>query len=179
MQKIPLRLLALCLLFQSCIRQVVPLQGKYQETPVRSKFNTSFDVVWSGVIDFIADTGQEVEFIDKSSGILRSDANLSTGTEISHEDKKGVLVNPDAYIAVERYKDEFPRGNLPNHYSTAKWTIRVKEIDRDNTEIGVLMHVRSVRLGWLSTVGLYRGKSTGNYEKTIIDDISTRVRKKK
>src|SRR5687768_11999606 len=86
----------------SCMRGIISLKGKYQETPVKSKYEIPFNEVWENVIDFISDTGQEVQMIDKESGIIISDAHLASGKLLSHEDRDGNLVNKKALVAVTR-----------------------------------------------------------------------------
>lgn len=163
------------LIFSSC-RSIVPLRGKYQEVPVKSKYSISFDRAWEGVIDFISDTGQEVQLIDKESGLVISDQYTVSGKHISMENSKGKIVNSDAWIVSQRHSDDNPKGNLrETHTASAKWTIRVKQV-ADETVIAVLMHVKNVYWGlpqkWTF---VFDGASTGNYEKYMLDEIHSRV----
>jgi len=165
----------LLIAFISSCRTIVPLQGKYQELPVKSKFNYSTEKVWETVIDFISDTGQEVQVIDKSSGLVISALHVGSGPVLSNEDKKGAIVNPLALVATERYNDQYPQGDLPTFDLFAKWTIRIKELPNKEVEVSTLLHVKDIQQIVAKDVLHYRGKSTGNFEKSILDNLSDRL----
>jgi len=163
------------LLLQSC-SHIVPLKGKYQDTPVKTTFNKPLESVWESIIDYIADTGQEVQLIDHSSGLIISDVHVASGSSLSNEDKKGVLINPGAYIVSERYSHEYPYGALPTHRAIAKYTIRAKELKSKDIEVSVLLHVKAVEKRYgRDNVFTYAGVSTGLLEKQLINDLYKRL----
>lgn len=159
------------LILEACTNRGVPLQNKYQDTPVKARFSTSFENVWESIIDFIASTGQDVQMIDKESGLILSDIQIAHGRDMTNEDNKGQLINPEALIAVSRYTNDFPKRELPFYTASAKWTIRVKSLDSNQTVVHVLVHVREITSGMVK----YSGASTGQHEKWILDEISQRL----
>ena len=169
-----LPLLLVVLLTTSCARRI-PLLGKYQETPVKTEFSQPFEKVWENIIDFIADTGQEVQLIDRSSGLIISDAYITSGPYLSNEDKKGVLINNRALVAVDRMSYNYPYGDLPTHTAFAKWTIRAKELKNKNIEVSVLLHVKRVEQMLGKDVQNHNGKSTGLHEKWLVEELGRRV----
>jgi len=169
-------LLILLISIQSCAR-IVPLEGKYQEVPVKSLFDASFEKTWEAVIDFISDTGQEVQLIDKASGLIISDMQGSSGMSLSNEDKKGVLINKNAVIAVDRLSSDYPKTNLTAHIATSTWTIRIKELKNKSLEVSTLVHVKRVERIVGKYVFKYNGKSTGNFERYLLDEISANIKK--
>ncbi|MGX5854043.1 hypothetical protein ACWKW6_10385 [Dyadobacter jiangsuensis] len=165
------------LTFASC-RTTVPLRGSYQETPVKTKYTMPFNPIWEAVIDFISDTGQEVQLIDKESGLVISDQYTVFGKHISMENAKGKIINTDAWVVSARHSDDNPKGNLKEtHTASVKWTIRIKQV-ADETVIAVLMHVKNVYWGlpqkWTF---VFDGVSTGNYEKYMLNEINARISK--
>lgn len=168
-------LLAVSIYSLASCRSLVPLQGKYQEAPVKESYNSKFDSVWDSVIDFISDTGQEVQLIDKGSGIIISDAHIANSGDMSHEDKRGRLINSNALVVIERYNDEFPRGEALGKVASAKWTIRVKRESDAVTSVAALLHIKSVTYFNPKLADKFAGKSTGNYERAMMSQIGHRV----
>jgi hypothetical protein len=166
-----------CISLTSCAK-ILPLRGRYQEVPLKSKFAEPIDLVWEKVIDFISDTGQEVQLVDKSSGLIISSAKISSGPSLSNEDNKGVLINAESLIVVERFNHDYPLGQLDIHEAVATWTIRVKTIKDGNTELSTLLHVKRVDKVMGKFTQSFRGKSTGNYEKWLLDNLGERISSK-
>lgn len=167
-------LLLLCFLAfltQSCVTtsNFIPLKGKYQETPVRSKLSHSFDEVWEAAIDLLADTGQGVKMIDKSSGFIIGQVSSFFGT-LTLEDVKGNLVNPNASIVVEKPRNSFVK-DMFGYDSNAQWNIRIKPLTDSTTEVSVKVHSIDAKYVGSSI----SGESTGNFEKFIIDEINDRA----
>jgi hypothetical protein len=163
-------LLITVIVLQSCTSPVVPLKGKYQVGSVKSKINHPVDSVWEAVIDYIADNGVSVKTIDKSCGLIIADV-LSFGGLLSQEDNKGNLINPGAFIVVERSSQDSP-GKDVRHGAVAQWNLRVKA-DSDNTSI-VIVNLHSIRVD--KGIVSLTGQSTGNMEKMIINDIIDGIR---
>ncbi|TLV00406.1 hypothetical protein [Dyadobacter luticola] len=150
---------------QSCTTSVVPLRGKYQEGSVKSKIEKPFESVWESVIDLIAETGVSVKMIDKASGLIIADIASFSGL-LSFEESRGDLANPKAHIVIERLNSDFP--NSANKYdATAIWNMRVKPLSGNVTVVSVNLHSIRVDKALLPL----RGKSTGNFEKWLIDGI--------
>lgn len=165
MNKLLFALLLFSASFQSCTVKSIPLNGKYQEGSVKSKINSPFEEAWESVIDLIAETGISVKLIDKSSGLIIADA-LSFRGLITTEDNKGKIVDTAAYIVREKTNNEFdPR--LGQKDAIATWNLRVKR-DGDASSI-VSINLHSIRIE-KAEVPL-QGRSTGNFEKWLIDGI--------
>jgi hypothetical protein len=165
MNKLLLTLLLLSATLQSCTVKSIPLKGKYQEGSVKSKINSPFEDAWESVIDLIAETGISVKLIDKNSGLIIADAVSFRGL-ITTEDNKGKIIDPTAYVVRERTNNEFDykAGYLD---ATAQWNLRVKKESDASSIISVNLHSLKIEK---TEVGLV-GKSTGNFEKWIIDEI--------
>jgi hypothetical protein len=169
-------LLFLCVAFafSSCGSMVsVPLKGNYVEKPIEITSSKSYDQVWSNVIDLFATKGLSVKLIDKSSGLIVSE-KTSLMNNYSFETENGGLVNPDAYIVLDKHSISGYKQLSPGSV-TAEWNVRIKAIDNNSTIINVnltninaILNIPGNQYAAASVV-TFTGKSTGNFEKLIAE----------
>lgn len=173
MKKILIALLVVVVSLQSCVQRIVPLMGKYQEGSVKSKINSPIEDVWESIVDVIAETGASVKIIDKSSGLIMADAHSFKGL-LTTEDRTGKIINPNAFIVMEKTSYGFGLEDVPKN-AIATWNFRVKEDGDGSSIVGVNLHSIQIKLWYLdkneTKFILLRGESTGNFEKWLIDSV--------
>ncbi|WP_149241484.1 hypothetical protein [Dyadobacter sp. 32] len=154
----------LCLIALQGCNHVVPLKGNYQDIAASAVISKPPSAVWETVLDIIAERGYPVKFIDKESGILISD-NISLNDHSSFETRTGTLYKPDAYIAAERFSNEYPT-EARKYKMGATWTVRLKKLTDSTT-------LAKARLDQV-TIDAYElnGKSTGKFEKWLLDELA-------
>ena len=86
----------ICALFiSSCgSSKLMPLKGKYPDTPYQVKTSKSFEQVWDNLVDLILLKGVINKIIDKSSGLITSDKAILTRTI---ENKDGSLQKSSSF----------------------------------------------------------------------------------
>lgn len=167
MKNIILPLCVIVLSLQGCVTiGTVRIKGKYQEGPIRMEVAKSYDETWNKVIDFISDIGLNVKMVDKSSGLVISDPTSFFG-QTSIEDKDGKMINPKAYIVTSRTND--PNVKNPIKNTTASYNLRVKEITPGKSVVSVLLY--NINVQGYSDVFIHEGRSTGNFERWVLDNL--------
>lgn len=150
-----------------------PLKGSYVEKPIEITSKQPYEKVWSNIIDLFATKGLSVKLIDKSSGLIISE-KTSLLDSYSFEDDKGNLVNPSAFVALDRNEVQGYTKIKPDNI-TAEWNIRIKSMENNLTLINVnLTNINATYSVPPSQYVAARtinfvGKSTGNFEKQIAD----------
>lgn len=127
--------------------------------------NAPFSQVWQSILDFSVGKNIYIQTIDKSSGLIMADIKSLSG-RMSQEDNKGNLISPDANVVVEHTTGDFA-GKEIRYNARAKWDVRVKEITESSSQ--VMVSLNSVQV--FGTVTPLKGKTTGNFEKSLIDFI--------
>jgi hypothetical protein len=167
-------LLCIAITLASCGTLVnTPLKGTYVDKPIEITTNKPYEKVWSNIIDLFATKGLSIKLIDKSSGLIVSE-KTSLINNYSFEDAKGNLINPSAYIALDRNEFSGLSSIIPERI-TAEWNIRIKAISDNQTVINVnLTNIDATKTFPASqysagSIIIFKGKSTGNFEKEISD----------
>ena len=151
----------------------IPLKGSYVDKPIEITTNKPYEKVWSNIIDFFATKGLSIKLIDKSSGLIISE-KTSLIDSYSFEDENGKLINPSAFVALDRNEITGFQAIKPEKI-TAEWNIRIKAVENNITVINVnLTNIDAVMNFPASQYAAGRiitftGKSTGNFEKVIAD----------
>jgi hypothetical protein len=163
--------------------KIIPIKGSYASQPIIATSERPFNEVWDRLIDLFAQNGLSIKLIDKSSGLIISDNSAITAT---WEDKKGLLVHPEAYIVTPKafngviYAEQGITHNGGNKASLKKpsivrgeWNVRIKQGDK-----GSLINVNLVNVkyeDWDGKMMVWRNlssfRSTGLFEKLIADTI--------
>lgn len=166
-----LLIISTTIFLQSCYTGVVPLKGKYQNAPVSSEIKASTDDVWQSIVDYISEKRLPVKIIDKPSGFVIFEKYSFAG-KMSVEDKDGKLISPEAYVAVDRPKGDFPDKNI-NFKAVGSWDIRLKKISDGISN--VIVNLDSISVG--TKLQKLSGYSTGNLEREVISFIKSQSEK--
>jgi hypothetical protein len=94
---LPLAILVILLI--QCSPKIVPIKITYQIKPFEAISDNNKDVVWDKIVDFFAKNGLSIKLIDRSSGLIVSDATKLTYT---HENAKGDVLNPLAWVVLNK-----------------------------------------------------------------------------
>ncbi|MDF2386529.1 hypothetical protein JMG10_34015 [Nostoc ellipsosporum NOK] len=159
------------LLIVGCSYKTVPLKGVYQNGNYEAFSDKPQEEVWSNLIDFFAKSGLSIKIIDKSSGLLVSDAIALSWT---FENKKGQPNKPDASVIVAQVIDPGTKKPLIPFLVTAEWNVRLKTI---NGKTSINVNLVNPRYYNSPTDAVYKSfksetiRSLGNFEKKIADAI--------
>jgi len=163
-------LILMALSLYSCTLQSVALRGQYLDKPFEITTNRSFDSVWSSTIDLFAQKGISIKIIDKSSGLIVSE-KTSFLNNYSFEDVNGGIENPNAWVAINKYKI----GSViyKPQKLTGEWNVRIKSNGVNTTSININLtniegSYHQSAAPYVAELTLnYQGKSTGNFERSI------------
>lgn len=159
-------------LLAGCAIKTIPIKGKYLDKPYEVISDKSKEQVWDKIIDFFAQKGLSIRIIDKSSGLIISDKTALTWT---FEDSKGNLINPDAWIVIEKSIDPGPNKLIKPASVSGDWNIRIKELPDNKTSINVNLVNIKAKSGYQGKYAAneydIKALSTGNFEKLITDQI--------
>lgn len=140
----------------SCASTVSMIRGQY--SVVNSVTTTSsFEDVWSRVIDFFAENNIPIGTIAKDSGIITA-TNIRFGDNlVSYEDKYGQIVNPNAWFVLPYMKD------VVGGRADCSFNVRVRKNDNGTCSIQVnLSNITGYyNIEWLNTM---------NFKKEIIEN---------
>ena len=155
-------------------KSIPTLKGSYVDAPYTIKTTSSYDQVWSKLIDLFATKGIAIKIIDKSSGLITSEP-VSFSNSYATENSKGEISSKKAFVVIPKITDGLGRVLEPNSVS-GDWNVRIKA-----TEGGTTINVNLVNLkcfvitppsqyskGYSTD---YPIKSTGVFEQLISDDI--------
>jgi hypothetical protein len=131
--------------------------------------NSSFDIVWQKTIDWFASHNTPIKTLDKSSGIIASDYDLSTTQGLYIDCGKALHGAENGFgVEVTHLRFENQRGNF---------NVSVKKIDDNSTNVSINFFSQS-DLNQYNNSGqqVYSQKvtckSNGKLEKEILDSIS-------
>jgi len=144
----------------SCNR-IIPIRGTYPNAAATAIINRPQQELWDKMLDLIVEPGLPVKMIDHTSGLIVSDYITMTA-EASFERKNGEPIDPNAYIAMERYSQDYPDESSKLEVK-AMWNLRLTKLTDSTTKVQTkLYHV-------LIGQGILQGTSTGVFEKTLIE----------
>lgn len=150
----------------------LPLKGNYFTPPFVITTATPKDLVWDKLIDLFAQNGLSIKIIDRSSGLITSEAARLSW---SNETKNGELVNKDAIVAVPQ--KIFNGKTVKYDVITGEWNVRIKAGIKDSTIINV--NIVNIKETYYSIdnksfpiiTNLPTARSTGVFERTIVNAI--------
>lgn len=121
-------------ILSSCSTSIPMLKQEYNTSKSAvSKFD--YDTTWSKVIDFFAENSIPITLIDKSSGIITA-SNVSVGeTLVTHEDKNGEILNPNAWFVMP-----YVKGCLGNQ-AICGFNVRVTPVQNENDKVTVTVNL--------------------------------------
>jgi hypothetical protein len=157
----------------ACSPKVIPLKGSYPETPIIQYSDNPVDTVWDHVIDFFAQKGLSIKIVDRSSGLIISDA---TSLSWTFENKKGFPNHPERQVVIPMVIAPGADKAVTPTSVIGEWNVRIKATG-NRTSINVnLVNIRAlVSTGsYMSGTASYtkvEDKSTGVFEKLIFNKI--------
>lgn len=126
--------LLILIIFSACEVKTIPLKGNYPKKPLELTAEKPFQQVWDKLIDLFAQKGIGIKIIDKSSGlIVAQNATLP----VTHEDGKGRLVNPEAWVVSSQIYDPGARRYFYPETASVEWNVRIKDLQNGSTSINV------------------------------------------
>ncbi len=160
-----------------CTSKIAPVTKTYQDKPYEIISDNNRDIVWDKIVDFFAKKGLSIKLIDRSSGLIVSD---ETNLTYTHEDDKGNLKNPKAWVVLNRIYRYGSKLYIEPSTVTGEWNIRIKSTPENKTNINV--NLVNIKYTFLNSSGLpdkysldYRnkssGQSTGQFEALIAGNI--------
>jgi len=162
------------LALSGCSANVRPnaLRGQYPDKPYVVSTPKGYDEVWDRLLDVMAVQRFPIKLIDRENGILVTERSPLT-FEYTFEDKKGVLLDPYAYLVLPTASGSAFSQYFPGTV-TGVVTVRIKAIGNQtyiNANLSSIqiydtgLNNEQERLLWTNA------RSTGNFEKFIVDEI--------
>jgi len=168
------KLIILSLIIFGCSPlQTVTLKGNYNNTQ-QKEIDKPFDIVWSSVIDVLAQKGLEVKTIDRASGIVISEKTEFKNL-VTTENSDGTLKDINAFVVVEPKQSATGTIILPEKV-LGSWNIRVKELAPGKTIVNInitgIEAIKTIHLSYSSPVVWdFGGRSTGVFEKWFFAEL--------
>ena len=170
-----LTLLLVCLLgFNSCsTTQIYSIMGNY--VPQNSvTTSTSFDKVWTKVVDFFAENSIPITTLSKESGLIVANDIPFGENVVSYEDASGQIVNKNAWFVLPYAKQAI------GARATGAFNVRIKTTDdgQTNIQINCSNLVGNYKIQYVDNFfqkqiiwNTYprECKSTGVFEKTLLE----------
>lgn len=134
-----------------------------------------FEEVWSNIIDYVASKGVSIKNLDKASGIIITD-DYSLINSYTYEDKKGALIDTNAYVVINRIKGAFG-ATLRPEFVTGNYNIRVKSLDQKTSITVNLVNLKGAvtvdknMYGGGGYLKYYAIKSTNVFEKQLSENL--------
>lgn len=130
--KILVLMLTLCVAFSisSCSPKIYGLRGNY-ETTNSTETDSSYDEVWSRVIDFFATANIPIATLDKESGLIVASKISFDESKVSIENKEGVILNPNAWFVLP-FQEYLDGGR-----AECSFNVRIRKNSNGKTFIGI------------------------------------------
>jgi hypothetical protein len=165
---------ALVVFLAGCSVKQFPVKNQYLAGPYQTTSSSSKDETWEKIIDFFSQKGLPIKLIDKSSGLIVSEAS---NLPVTVEGNQGNLSDPNAWVVVPAVNDKFKKKLIiaPYHGNvTGEWNIRIKSTDENKTLINVNLvnlkyKVREPMANYERFIDATTAKSTGSFEKLVAD----------
>lgn len=158
---------AVAMLFASCSPKIYTLQGTYNVTKY-TETTSSYDEVWDKVIDFFATNNISISTIEKSSGIIAANDVVFGQSNLSMEDKMGVIQNPNAWFVMAYNKNN-------TKPLSVQCSLNVRVSETQNGKVSITINIGNItgKVINSSIAGLMvysaNFKSTGVFESTLLD----------
>ena len=153
------------LLLTSCTR-IVPLKNQYDEQPRIAVINKPLQDVLNSFASLALNNGYPVKNTDARTGLISVDQTTFDGHG-AFESKDGRIPNPNAYIVTGRLSDEYP-DRKDKYTFVANWNLLITPIDSNTTQVRIKLYDA---VAFSDEVTL-KGKSTGKFEKMILEELS-------
>jgi hypothetical protein len=147
-----------------CTPDSIPLKGKYLDNPIEFTSTKSSDSLWLNIRQIFSEKGLVIKEIDTEKGLIvtKKTPFISVYTQ---EDKDGKLVEPDAWVVLEK---EFTKRKVWNPKTIyGQWRIQINEPESGLTRIKIDPLVICTYYPNMFTSMEARGQSTGKLEHLI------------
>ena len=148
----------------SCNPTMVPLKGKYSESPVVLTSTKSIDSIWSNLTEIFTKNGLPIKNIEKKKGILLTN-KTPINSVYTFEDKDGQLMNPQAWVVLTKAFNKKKEWKPKDIYG--QWNIQITETEKGTRAIKIDPIVICTYFPNTFTEMETRGQSTGKLEELL------------
>jgi len=148
----------------TCYTRIVPIKSIYDQQPRIAVINKPLQRVLDSFGLLALNNGYPVKNADARTGLISVDQTTFDG---GFERQDGHIPNSNAYIVTERFSDQYP-DRVEKYTFTGNWNMLITPID-SNTAL-VRIKIFDV-MGYSNGITL-KGKSTGRFEKMILEELS-------
>lgn len=159
---------ALSLLLSSCSPKVYSIRGEYNVTKY-TETTSSYDEVWDKVIDFFAINNISISTIEKSSGIISANDVVIGKSNLSVEDKMGVIENRNAWFVM-------PYSSKNTKPVSVQCSLNVRVSEMKDGKVSIAINIGNImgkvitsNLAGLMIYPSSNFQSTGVFERTLLD----------
>ncbi len=168
-------LVLICGLFLVGCGTYQPIRGTYPLHPTSRHIDKPFSDVWTNLIAFITTTGIRIQTIEKASGLMVSGDYSFEGT-VTHEYAPGKLKDTKDWIVCSFLGN--PDAVTPTGIKQNSNFIAPKEVTGsfnvhvvEDSKSGTRVTINIVNLKAIGPNGYYAAKSTGMFEKMLLDEL--------
>ena len=158
-------------IIEGCSSYIVPLKGKYADTPVEITSTKHVDSIWLNITQLFAEKGLLIKKIEKEKGIIVSKESLFIAA-YTFEDKDGKLIEPDAWIVLNEVLVNKKKWNPKKIF--CQWNIQITEAGKGVSTIRVDPIVICTYYPNRFTSMEDQGKSTGKLEELLLRSLSNK-----
>ena len=154
----------IAIIINGCTPDSVPLKGKYTDNPIEFSSTKTSDSLWLNIKQIFSENGLVVKKIDTEKGLIvtKKTPFISVYT---HEDKDGKLVEPRAWVVLQK---DFTKRKVWNpKIIYGEWRIQINETESGVTKIKIDPIVICTYYPNMFTSMEVRGQSTGKLESLI------------
>ncbi len=147
-----------------CSPVMVPLKGKYSDSPVVFTSTKSIDSIWLNLTKILSTNGLPIKNIEKKKGIILT-MKAPINSVYTFEDKDGQLLEPQAWVVLTRVFNKKKEWKPKDIYG--QWSIQITETEKGRTTIKVDPIVICTYFPNTFTTMETRGQSTGKLEELL------------
>jgi len=151
-------------IINGCTPDSVPLKGKYIDNPIELTSTKTSDSLWLKIRQIFTEKGLVIKKVDAEKGLIVT-TKTSFNSAYTHEDKDGKLVEPQAWVVLQKDFTKRKEWNPKTIYS--EWKIQINETEGGVTIIKIDPLVICTYYPNMFTSMEVRGQSTGKLENLI------------
>src|SRR5688572_26949814 len=152
------------IIVNGCTPDSVPLKGKYADKPIEFTSTRTIDSLWLNISQLFAEKGLVIKKVDAEKGLIVT-TKTSFISAYTHEDEGGKLVEPQAWVVLQ--KDFTKRKEWDPKTIYSEWKIQINETEGGVTIIKIDPIVICTYYPNIFTSMEVRGQSTGKLESLI------------
>jgi hypothetical protein len=167
-------LVIIAMIMNGCNPELVPLKGKYENSPFEITSTKPGDSLWVNITQLFETKGLVLKHIDKKKGLLTT-TKTSFIPVYTFEDPDGQLIKPEAWVVIKKTIVNKKEWNPKSIYS--RWNIQITESGNGTTTIKVDPIVICTYYPNMFTSAEGQEQSTGKLEELIRSSILTSSKK--